>query len=155
MKPPLLLALGNDLIGDDAVGLLAARRVKNRLGDAVDVVETTAGGFGLLDHLEGYSHAIIVDAISSGTCPPGTIIEILPEDLGPATASSPHTVGLAETIKLAGQLGIVFPATISIIAMEIHPETTIGAPLSPEIQQRLPDLVGRILDQLMCLPRPE
>jgi len=143
MTRPLILALGNDLIGDDAAGLLAARDLQRLLAARVDVVETAAGGFALLDHLEHRTHVLILDTIVTGAHPPGTLVEMTPEDLGGAHACSPHTVGLPETIALAHRLEIPFPSTIALLAMEILPATTIGAPLSPAIAGALPAMVSR------------
>jgi len=143
MTRPLILALGNDLIGDDAAGLLAAREVQRRIANPVDVVETAAGGFALLDHLEHRTHVLILDTIVTGARPPGTLVEMTPEELGSVHDSSPHTAGLPETIALAHRLEIPFPSVITILAMEIAPAMTIGAPLSPEIAQALPSMAHR------------
>jgi hydrogenase maturation protease len=143
MTRPLILALGNDLLGDDAAGLLAGREVHRLLGNRADSVETAAGGFALLDHLEHRTHVLILDTIVTGAHPPGTLVEMTPGDLDPTQACSPHTVGLPETIALARRLEIPFPSTIALLAMEISPATTIGAPLSPAIAGALPSMVSR------------
>ena len=57
----LVLGLGNDILGDDAVGLLAARRLRAFLPASVDVLEAAGGGIGLLDVLEGYDCALLLD----------------------------------------------------------------------------------------------
>jgi len=49
MRRILLLALGNDIMGDDAVGLVAARALKNEFSDGVDIVEASVAGFRLLE----------------------------------------------------------------------------------------------------------
>ena len=62
----LVLGLGNDILGDEAVGLLAARRLRALLPESVDVVESGGGGLDLLDVLEGYDRAILLDSILTG-----------------------------------------------------------------------------------------
>jgi hydrogenase maturation protease len=69
----LILGLGNELLSDDAVGILAARVLKERLGDKADVVESSLSGMALLDLLVGYERAILIDAVKTGRTPPGTI----------------------------------------------------------------------------------
>jgi Ni,Fe-hydrogenase maturation factor len=46
--PPLLvLGLGNDILGDDAVGLLAARRLRRHLPASIPILESASGGLTL------------------------------------------------------------------------------------------------------------
>ena len=47
----LVLGLGNDILADDAVGLLAARALRPSLDDSVDVLETSVHGVALIDLL--------------------------------------------------------------------------------------------------------
>ena len=49
--PTVVLALGNDILGDDAVGFHAARSLRSEPWEGVDVVETGEAGLALLDHL--------------------------------------------------------------------------------------------------------
>jgi hydrogenase maturation protease len=53
----LVLALGNDLLGDDGVGLEAARQIAGQVDGSVDVVETGEAGLALLELMEGYERA--------------------------------------------------------------------------------------------------
>ena len=43
----LVLGLGNDILGDDAVGLLAARRLRVVLPTSIDILEAAGGGLTL------------------------------------------------------------------------------------------------------------
>jgi hypothetical protein len=65
----LVLGLGNDILADDAIGLLAVRALRPSLDDAVDVEETSVHGVALLDLLTGYDHAVLIDAVRTGTTP--------------------------------------------------------------------------------------
>lgn len=57
----LVLALGNDLLGDDGVGLEAARQIAGQVDGSVDVVETGEAGLALLELMEGYERALLID----------------------------------------------------------------------------------------------
>ena len=92
----LVLGLGNDILADDAVGVLAARALRDELAGRADVVETAMHGLALLDHFLGYERAILLDAIQTGKQPPGTIIELGVADLSPIATPSPHFTGLPE-----------------------------------------------------------
>lgn len=140
----LILGLGNELLGDDAVGILAARVLKERLKDQADVVESSLSGMALLDLLVGYDRAIIIDAVKTGQTPPGTIYELSPADLGAVAAPSPHYAGLPELIATAQALTLNFPKDIKIFAIEVEDPHTVGGQLSPAVAQAL----GRLIQQV-------
>lgn len=144
----LILGLGNELLSDDAVGILAARALRERLQDKADVVESALSGMALLDLLIGYERAIIIDAVQTRRAPPGTIYELSPADLGAVAAPSPHYAGLPELIATAQALKLDFPKEIKIFAMEVEDSYTIGGKLSPTVEQALNELVQRVEEQI-------
>jgi len=139
----LVLGLGNDILGDDAVGLLAARRLRASLPASVDVLESAGGGLDLLDLLEGYGRALILDAIATGEHPPGTLLEFSAADFQKVIAPSPHFAGLPELLQMARQLTIPFPETISVLACEVADSYQIREGLSPSADAALPAVVAR------------
>ena len=151
----VVLGLGNDILGDDAVGLLAARRLRAFLPESVDVQEAGGGGLELLDVLEGYDRAVLLDSIATGVHPPGTILEFSSDDFQKVVAPSPHYAGVPELLQMAEQLGIPFPKTIRILAVEVEDPYTIREGLSQSATQALPTLVAegsRIVES--WLPSP-
>ncbi len=145
---PLVLGLGNELLSDDAVGVLAARALKERLKDRADVVESALSGLALLELFIGYERAIIIDAIKTGRQAPGTICELGPADLGPIAAPSPHYAGLPELLATAQQLQLNFPEEIKIFALEVEDPYTVGGGLSPSAEQVLEELIRRVEQQI-------
>jgi hydrogenase maturation protease len=144
----LILGLGNELLGDDAVGILAARVLKERLKDKADVVESSLSGMALLDLLVGYERAILIDAVKTGRTPPGTIAELSPADLGAVAAPSPHYAGLPELIATAQALNLDFPKEIKIFAIEVADPHTIGRGLSHMVAQALGKLIPQVERQV-------
>ncbi|MFN4217830.1 MAG: hydrogenase maturation protease [Candidatus Bipolaricaulia bacterium] len=151
MMKALILGLGNELLGDDAVGILAARTLKERLKDKADVVESSLSGMALLDLFIGYERAIIIDAVKTGRTPPGTIYELSPADLGAVLAPSPHYAGLPELIATAQALHLDFPKEIKIFALEVEDLYTIGGKLSPAVARAVGELVQRV-EQALTTP---
>ena len=153
---PIVLGLGNDLLADDAIGLLVARRVQEMAGDEVDAVECRCAGLSLLDPLAGRTHAIIVDAIVTGHQPPGTIYRITPADLRDVTNLSPHYAGLPEVIRMAHHLGLAFPEEIEIIAIEAEDVTTIGGGLTPAVAGVLDEVIRKVIETVerWRMPKP-
>jgi hydrogenase maturation protease len=144
----LVLGLGNELLSDDGLGLLAVRKLKGENRLKADFVESSLSGMALLDLFIGYDRAIIVDAIKTGHKPPGTIYELNPEDLGPVFAPSPHYSGLPELLSTAEQLELDFPGQIKIFAMEADDPYTIGGGLTEPVKAALGELVNKIRLQI-------
>ncbi len=153
----LVLGLGNELIADDAAGIIAARMVREAIGGdaigsaegfSVDVVECSVSGAALLDVLAHYDKAIIIDAVLTGRAPPGTIHELDPSRLGRALAPSAHYCGLPEVLELAKKLSIPFPGEIAILAVEVADPYTIGAEVSASVRAALPELARRATARL-------
>lgn len=142
-KHTLILALGNDVLGDDAVAIHAARTLRKDFADAVDIVEAAIGGYALLDFIEGYERVLLLDAVATGRARPGTVMELSREDFGPADSTSPHHVGLPEVFAVADRLSIPLPRDFRIVAMEIVPPVVLSQALSPEIQEALPVLINQ------------
>jgi len=138
----IVLALGNDILGDDGAGIAAGRQLQGRVPDGVDVVEAGFGGFHLLDHLEGYPRALVLDAVATGAHPPGTVLEFSRADFAPL-ASSPHYVGLPEILAVAETLQLDFPADLRILGLEVERIDTFGTSFSPAVAAALPAFVAR------------
>lgn len=150
---PLVLALGNDLLGDDGVAFHAARRLKAEFPDSVDVVETGEAGLPLLDHFEPYSKVLILDAAATGKCPAGTILRWDREDFRRCVSPSQHAAGLPHILELAERLGLDFPGELQVICMEVSDPTVFRESLTDEAEKALPAMVaaaGEILAAWGC-----
>jgi len=142
----LILGLGNDILTDDAVGLLVARQLSVDLaGDPrVEVRETQEMGLALLDHLTGYREVILVDAIQTRTAPAGTLHELDADGLKRLAGGTPHFLGVGETLALGRQLGLDMPARVRIFAVEVTDAHTLGTQLTPAVRDVLPFVLSRI-----------
>lgn len=153
-RPVLLLGLGNDILTDDAVGLLVARQLRRELGHhpAIEVRETTEMGLALLDFMTGYDAVVLVDAIQTGQAPPGFLHELEPTGLTRLTGRTPHFLGVGETLALGSELGLPMPRRVKILAVEVADPYTLGTALTPALQTALPEAVNRarrLLEELV------
>lgn len=148
MAGTLVLGLGNDIAGDDAVGPLVARALLVELDGVADVVESSASGLALIEVFAGYDRAIVVDSILTGRNPPGTITEMELLDVGHVVASSLHNAGLPELAAVAGRLGLGFPARTVVFAVEVEDPYTFGAGLSPPVADAVEELVQLVRAQV-------
>ncbi len=150
MARALVLGLGNDLAGDDAVGVLVARAVADELGDlgTVDVVESSASGLALIEVLAGYERAVVVDASVTGRRPAGAIVEMRLGEVGRVVAPSTHQAGLPELAAVASSLGLAFPSSALVLAVEVADPYTLGAEVSGPVAAAIPELTRRVRSQL-------
>jgi hydrogenase maturation protease len=122
----VVIGVGNAARGDDAAGLVVARRVGGR--------EHEGDPLALLEAWEGAATAVVIDAVRSGAVP-GTVHRFEAGDAAlPArlrSSTSTHAVGLAEAIELARALDRLPPR---LIVYGIEGERfTAGAELSPAV----------------------
>jgi hydrogenase maturation protease len=144
----LILGLGNDLLGDDAVGIIAAQRLSKIVGGRIDIIECNVAGVALLDVLVGYDRVIIFDAFHSGKHHPGTVLEMSVDDLRPIPGMSPHYAGLPEVISIGRSLGLNVPDVILIFAAEIPECLTIGGTLSKTAAFSIIEMTNRAMRRL-------
>ena len=132
-----VIGVGNAWRGDDAVGLLAARRLRDRLGSSVEIAEAEGDGLALLDLMEGIDHVILIDAVK-GEGRPGTTVRL---DLsneshwGTVVPCSTHAMGVADAIDLARAMGRL-PKQVVLYGIEIE-SVESGASLSEAVREGL------------------
>jgi hydrogenase maturation protease len=147
----LLLGLGNDILCDDAIGLLVAREIRRRAAgkEGIAVRETCEMGLALLDYIVGFKNLVVVDAIQTRKAPPGSIHELDGTELKVLPVTSPHFLGVGEMITLGKQLGLQVPENLKIFAIEIEDGTTITDQLTPVLAKALPQIVERVWGALV------
>ncbi len=142
-KRCLLLALGNDILKDDGIGTVSAGLLRAEFKEAVDIVEAPGTGLALLELLAGYDRALLLDAIFTGSAPPGTTLEFCREDFQKATAPGALYVGLPEVLRQAESLGLEFPRELRILALEVENPFESQGPMSPAARKALLRYVDR------------
>ncbi|MBZ5581937.1 MAG: hydrogenase maturation protease [Acidobacteriia bacterium] len=134
-----VLGLGNELLADDAFGILAARAVRRRFGRAAEVVCSSAAGFHLIDHVLNIKRLLVIDTVAVANAIPGTIHVFRGADPRPATL--PHFVGLFDVLDLARRLGLPVPDEVLIVGVEAADCTTVGGAMHPEVRAAIPKAV--------------
>ncbi|MBI4327505.1 MAG: hydrogenase maturation protease [Chloroflexi bacterium] len=140
----LVIGLGNDLRGDDAVGRLLARRLKTEAGSAFRVLEASGEGASLMEAWQGTDAVILIDAVQSGA-EPGTIHRLdahaqpLP---GRFFHYSTHAFNVAEAVELARALGQL-PPQLVVYGIE-GGNFAAGTGLSPEVALAAAEVERRV-----------
>jgi hydrogenase maturation protease len=145
----LVLGLGNELAGDDAVGLLVAREVREELAGRADVLESSGSGMALIEVFAGYDRAVVIDSIRTGREAPGTVTELALADVGNVVAPSLHHAGLPEMAAVAARLGLRFPAETRVLAVEVLDPYTFGADLSEPVAGAVGEAARRVRAQIV------
>jgi len=139
----LILGLGNDLLGDDRIGLLAAWALEERSLNNVRVATSSLSGLYLLDLVEGYDDLIVIDSVIGDR--PGNVVKLQPVDVVPRQVPSAHYVGLVEALNVARRAGMKMPKRVAIIAMQIHSSQVMGSNVSPKVLDGLPKIIEEVL----------
>ncbi len=142
-RPVLILGLGNTILTDDGVGVYAARKAREILRSTastaetagIDVKEAELAGFGLLDLLDGYTHAVIVDALHSPDHRPGEIIPLSVDSFTTAThLTAGHEIDLPTALRLGKKMGQEVPEEVAIIGVRIADDLTLSEKCTPEVE---------------------
>lgn len=151
-----VIGLGNDLLSDDGLGIRTIRQLKARLAldDAV-FQELSVGGLQLLDHVVGYERCIIVDAMTTGKEPAGTIYRFVQTpDAKLVPLSSSHQIDLGQVLALAKLLGAELPETLTVYGIEALDVTTFRDGCTAQVSEAIPrlvDLICRDLDESVAI----
>ncbi|ASA77365.1 hydrogenase maturation protease [Thermococcus sp. 5-4] len=137
----LILALGNELMKDDGIGLKAGRILAER---GYNVLDVGTDIFMLSAHYKGEERLIIIDAILSEKFRPGEIIHLSGEEVFEklkAEIRSAHFMGAIDGLKLLmamdERLAKADIHFIGVVAKEID----LGMELTEEVERALPRVV--------------
>jgi hydrogenase maturation protease len=142
-----IISCGNLGRGDDAAGLLVARRLREiGVEPEVEIIEESGDSFSLMDCWVGFEHMILVDA----TAPSGTPGQIRvwnadanpwPEDV---FRCSTHAFGVREAVELARAMNRL-PQSLLIYGIE-GKQFSFGAPISPEVERSVESVAQQLLE---------
>lgn len=145
----VVIGLGNPLMGDDGLGLVALERLRAEyaLPPEVELVDGGTWGMNLLPVIEDAARVILIDAIDVAAAP-GTPLRLererLPRYL--ATKISPHQVDLRDVLALAELRGTL-PA--DMVAVGLQPaRIALGNELSDVLLCRVDELVLLVVREL-------
>ena len=148
-RPILVIGLGNPIMGDDGVGILALERFREAFecGDGVELMDGGTWGMNLLPYIESAGKLLLVDAIRGGVGA-GEDVFVAGPDL-PAILGqklSAHQVDIVDVLTLAQLRGTLPSHTV---ALGVEPaRIEMRADLSPEVARGVDRLPARMAGQL-------
>ena len=140
MRSPLVLGVGNYLLGDEGVGVHAARELLEAgVPEGVAVLDGGTGGFHLLSLFQDYDPIILIDATMDGE-PAGAVRFLHPKFASdfPRTLSA-HDIGLRDLLESAALLGPL--PRMYLITVSIEHLQSMSVALSPSVKDAIPEVV--------------
>jgi hydrogenase maturation protease len=148
-RPTLVLGLGNPIMGDDGVGILALERFRDAFEceECVELMDGGTWGMNLLPYIESAGRLLLVDAIHGGLGAGEDVFVAgpdLPKVLGQKLSA--HQVDIVDVLTLAQLRGTLPTHTV---ALGVEPERIeMRAELTPAVACGVERLPGRMADQL-------
>jgi hydrogenase maturation protease len=143
-----LLALGNRIRSDDAVGLFALSRIEHdpRLPSSVNLIEGGTKGLELVPYICDASYLLVLDAVNVGA-PPGTVFRLVGRELRSLPGNgSVHELALADLLNALRMMDCE-PAETALLG--VQPLTTeLGTELSAPVREALPLLIQAAFSEL-------
>ncbi len=153
----LILGMGNEILSDDAVGLVAMDMVQEQLGpefcdDRVVFKKMNTGGLDLIYETEGFDHLIVVDAYFAEDAVPGRVRVLAAEDLGDSgteTVDSAHLLSLPGALGVSKKLGYQTPDLEAAVVVDVGENCLVfGEQLSPGIAEAAREAAGIIVEMV-------
>jgi len=142
-----IIAVGNDLYGDDGVGTVVLQMLEQipEMKD-IELIDGATDALGLIDHFSCTDHVIIVDAAQMGE-KPGTVKIFNREEIKLKIKMdhlSVHGISLAETFDIAQAVNSL-PKKITIIGVEPQ-NIGISQKLSEIVKHSIPEVVSNVIN---------
>ena len=144
-----MLGLGNPILCDDAVGLRVVEQLKKLLEAeplaSVDVLASTRAGFELIDMLQGYESAIIVDCLDLPEPVAGRVRRLdMAHFAGSARLTAAHEININTAFELAARMGVAMPGSVEIFAVEGQDVLTFSEEMTPAVTAAVEPLAREI-----------
>jgi hydrogenase maturation protease len=146
-EKPLILGVGNLLMGDEGIGVAAIRYLEEKgFADHAELVDGGTSGFHLLGLFRDRQHIILIDAATDGK-PAGTVSFIRPRyasDFPPTLTA--HDIGLKDLLESAALLGDL--PEVDLITISIGDLGLMTMELSPAVAAALPQIEALVKECL-------
>jgi hydrogenase maturation protease len=147
-KKILILGLGNEVLGDESLGLIIVNDLSiNGVFPGVEYASTYSGGLNLLDYIIGFDALLIIDTTCSNECQPGIIHHYKPGNFRETLhLSSEHDASFLITLETGKKLGLTIPGQIDVLAIEIYRDLYMAEKLSDNISGLYDKILSEIIN---------
>lgn len=154
MKRIAILGLGNSVLGDDSVGLRVASGVeeaRDRIAATapdLGVFQDEAGGWQILDHVEGFDVLILVDAIQDPALETGQLAWYPRGVFRSPRISGVHNADVFQALELARGQGLHVPGEVHVLGVGIPESVTFSEQCSPPVEAAIPAAVAAVFGKI-------
>jgi hydrogenase maturation protease len=144
----LVIGIGSEFRSDDAIGIRIARRLNEKIGNKVQVLEHSGDGASLMESWKDASKVILIDAAAFGATP-GSIhfVDAIKTKLPKENKHhSSHLFGLSDAIETARVLKKL-PPVLHIYGIE-GKSFEIGTEISQEVIEAAEEVMKKITSDL-------
>jgi hydrogenase maturation protease len=150
----LVLGIGNEILTDDGIGPRLVNDLRKYcLNKNVHFANACVGGLEIIELLNGYDEAILIDAIRTKNGIPGSVYRFSPDDFHETLhLSNMHDISFLTALRLGKKLNIKLPEEIRIIAVEIIEDREFSDELTPPLNICYPAILKEIKEYL-CIEK--
>lgn len=152
MPEEVVVGVGNPAMSDDGIGYALVNSLRDHPAIRNNQITVTHAGttaFLALEALSGADRGILVDAVSDGDSPPGTIHRYHVHDgdfEGAVPDVTMHDFSFADALQ-AGRKAYELPEEVLVVGVEPG-DTSTGLDLSDAVAEQLPRLAEVVFDAL-------
>lgn len=151
MSMTLVLGLGNQLLGDEGVGVHAAEELlRGPLPSGVVVLDVGTAVLDALPAMEAAERIVVVDAVRADRAP-GTVYRVPFDEMRrPQVIGSVHGFDLSRALALSGRTD-----EPEVVVIGVEPETIDWSlELSPPVQEAMPAVLEAIRAEVGAVAPP-
>lgn len=142
----LILGLGNEILTDDGIGIKLTHDLKNKFRrSSFDFKTASCGGLEIVEMMDGYEHAIIIDSIKTFGVEPGKVHHFTLDHFQQSMhVSNFHDISFLTAIEFGRKAGLKLPRQVNIIAVEIIEDLVFNTQFSPVIKEKYPQIFNEV-----------
>lgn len=145
----VVIGLGNELLGDEGVGIEVVRILKEKIKDIdckdVEVYEGGVSGFMLLSLIEGKEKVVIVDAVVAKGKPGEVYRFKISEAADRGMILSIHDLDFVKCYRMAKEVANL-PENVIVVGIE--PEKLEFGGLSSKVREAIPRALELVIEEI-------
>jgi len=161
----LVIGLGNPILGDDGLGWCVVKSVEqsykellkaqstdqNSADDRTQFEYLSLGGLSLMEYMVDFDRVILVDAITTGKDPIGTVRINNMDDIPNYAVnhlSSAHDTTLHQALQIGKAMGAKTPDKIYVVTIEANITYEFSEDFSQPILAAIPEAVKIVMEEI-------
>ncbi len=143
----VIIGVGNDLLGDDSVGLLVAEKLKNMKCEGVVVKKLIGHPMRVLEECLGFEKAVIIDSIRVSGLKEGEVLRLeLPKMEVEGSIFSPHSIDIVSAYKILKRIiPEQVPKELVVYGINVSQHVSFGNKISDSIRKLVDEVVALII----------